>query len=595
MVSSPLPPLSLNRIVPKICVAAGILLLVVGIYLTRQLLDQYDGRSLPGVFVDTIDVGGKDESEIRQVLNSRLAALSQRTITVTVDGQEFPIPSLQLDLSADESDVVGQVLMAGRDHYWQDGVWRILLGRGSQIHIRPDYTFSGDKVRLLIEALKQKVDVAGKDPQATLAIAGRSESLSVTEGMLGQEISAAQAFQALQNVAGQTDSQVRITLVKEVAGKRLSPPELTEARLRAEKLVGKQLTLKMPDRNLTVSDQQMVAMLAFPSGLSDTGLANYAQELSTQVTREAQNAQLEYDADTLKVKTFTPPRDGLQLDALQLQSMLREQVSTLELSDSKTTELTLPLAVKKPTSNLSDTNDLGIVERIGFGDSKYFHSAAGRIHNVALAAERINNIIVKPGEEFSFIKAIGEISQATGYKQAYIIRAGRTELGDGGGVCQVSTTVFRSLLNAGLPITSRKAHSFRVSYYELNSKPGVDATVYPGSADLKFTNDTGHHLLLHTQTDSQNLYMTTEIYGTSDGRTTEIVDHKTWAHVGPGPAQYIDDPSLPPGKIKQVETAVSGIKASFKNIVRDRNGNITSEKEYFSNYVPWRAIYMRGI
>jgi vancomycin resistance protein YoaR len=150
-------------------------------------------------------------------------------------------------------------------------------------------------------------------------------------------------------------------------------------------------------------------------------------------------------------------------------------------------------------------------------------------------------------------------------------------------------------LNAGLPVTKRKAHSYRVSYYELNAKPGIDATVYEGEVDLRFKNDTGHHILIHHEVDREHLTMQTEIYGTSDGRTTEIVDHKTWDYKAPLPTEYIPDPSLPKGRRKQIDWSVSGVKASFKNIVKDKNGNVIREEEYFSNYRPWSAKFLVGV
>src|SRR5690606_10285855 len=150
-----------------------------------------------------------------------------------------------------------------------------------------------------------------------------------------------------------------------------------------------------------------------------------------------------------------------------------------------------------------------------------------------------------------------DVSAETGFQPAYVIKNGQTVLGDGGGVCQVSTTVFRAVLDAGLKVTRRLPHSYRVSYYELNSKPGVDATVYSGNIDLRFINDTDHAILIHAEADSKNLYMKVELYGTSDGRTTEIVDHVTWDYRPAPAAVYIPDPTLPAGQTKQVDWAAS--------------------------------------
>src|SRR5205085_743367 len=127
-------------------------------------------------------------------------------------------------------------------------------------------------------------------------------------------------------------------------------------------------------------------------------------------------------------------------------------------------------------------------------------------------------VLIAPGQVFSFSKAIGEVSSFTGYKQAYVIENGKTVLGDGGGVCQVSTTLFRAALNAGLPIVERHPHAYRVQYYEEDSGPGIDAAVYVPSVDLKFKNDTGHHILIQAYADVENLRLTFDLYGANDGR-----------------------------------------------------------------------------
>src|SRR6185369_11000366 len=115
--------------------------------------------------------------------------------------------------------------------------------------------------------------------------------------------------------------------------------------------------------------------------------------------------------------------------------------------------------------------------------------------------------------------------------------------GDGGGVCQVSTTLFRAALNAGLPIVERHAHAYRVHYYEEDSSPGVDATVYVPTVDLKFKNDTGHYILIQSIIDLTQPRLTFMIYGTNDGRvvnqTAPVV-----TNIRPAPAdKYEDDPT----------------------------------------------------
>ena len=115
---------------------------------------------------------------------------------------------------------------------------------------------------------------------------------------------------------------------------------------------------------------------------------------------------------------------------------------------------------------MTEINTYGIKELVGVGYSRFEGSHAERIHNIRTGSEKLNGMIIKPGETFSFVEALGDISRATGYKQAYIIKEGKTVLGDGGGICQVSSTLFRAALNVGLPIVERNAHAYRVAYYE---------------------------------------------------------------------------------------------------------------------------------
>jgi len=115
---------------------------------------------------------------------------------------------------------------------------------------------------------------------------------------------------------------------------------------------------------------------------------------------------------------------------------------------------------------------------------------------------------------------------------------GKTVLGDGGGRLPVSTTLFRALLDAGLLITERHAHAYEVSYYSLDSPPGMDATVFGPAVDLKFKNDTGHYILIQSNADLDNYALTFELYGTKDGRTVSIMKPVISNMVAPPPDLY---------------------------------------------------------
>jgi len=295
-----------------------------------------------------------------------------------------------------------------------------------------------------------------------------------------------------------------------------------------------------------------------------------------------------------RVTTFKHSQDGQTVDLDSLKSELNSKFAKV-MSSKKTQSLTIkiPIIVLKPNITTEKVNNLGIKELMSTGTSLFLHSIPSRIYNITLAAERLNGVLVKPEEIFSFNKALGDVSAFTGYQQAYIIKNGKTVLGDGGGVCQVSTTLFRALLNAGLPIVERYAHAYRVSYYEQDGPPGLDATVYSPTVDLKFKNDTGNYILIQTSIDQNSQRLWFYLYGSKDGRETTIEKPTIANQVSPPPDMYQDDPTLTKGVVKQIDFAAWGARVSFSREVTKGDKVIISDK-FVSNFRPWQAVFLRG-
>lgn len=295
-----------------------------------------------------------------------------------------------------------------------------------------------------------------------------------------------------------------------------------------------------------------------------------------------------------RVSEFTASENGREVDREKLsQIILSKGKSIINSNNQKVIIIPVPTKILEPSLTTDKVNEMGIKELIGSGTSLYKGSIASRAYNVNLGASRVNGVLVPPGETFSFANAVGDVSSLTGYKQAYIISGGKTILGDGGGICQVSTTLFRAALDAGLPIVERHAHAYRVGYYEQDSPPGIDATVYVPSVDLKFKNDTGHHILVQSVNDPQEQRLTFMIYGTSDGRVSEI-STPVVSNIRPAPEpKYEDDPTLPSGQVKQVDWAAPGANTYFTRTVT-KNGEVIISDKFSSNYRPWQAVYLRG-
>jgi vancomycin resistance protein YoaR len=325
--------------------------------------------------------------------------------------------------------------------------------------------------------------------------------------------------------------------------------------------------------------------------LNQDKLVNIIKPISDQANKNPVNAIFKFENG--RVTTFTPSSNGQKIDIDGLNQKIISEGNNIFSKDMQFVKIQIPITILEPEITTEKANTMGIKELIGEGHSLFYHSIPGRIHNVNLAATRLNGILVAPNESFSFDKALGDVSAFTGYQQAYVIQNGKTVLGDGGGVCQVSTTFFRALLNAGLPIIERHAHAYRVGYYEEDSPPGIDATVFVPSVDLKFKNDTGHYILIQSEVDLDNLALTFYLYGTKDGRavtqTYPVISNQS----PPPPTLYQDDPTLPKGEVKQTDFAAWGADVYFTRTVT-KNGKTLYFDKFVSNYKPWQAAYMVG-
>ncbi len=316
----------------------------------------------------------------------------------------------------------------------------------------------------------------------------------------------------------------------------------------------------------------------------------YITNLETAFNRDAKNALFKFDQG--KVVSFRPEEKGLAIEENAFFSNIDHVVSLWE-SHPQSTLIIVTDHVIIPQITLSHANNFGIEEEIGIGQSNYSHSIPERIHNIILAASKIDGVLIPQGKDFSFNDTVGDISSVTGYQPAYIIKGGKTVLGDGGGVCQVSTTLFRAALNSGLPIIQRFAHAYRVGYYENDSQPGFDATVFAPYADFRFKNDTPASILIQTEIDKDNNILRFRFFGKKDGRQVTI-SKVTITDVQPAPPSlYQDDPTLKKGVVKQTDFAASGAKANFTYNVT-LNGKTLINTNFFSSYQPWQAVYLRG-
>ena len=322
---------------------------------------------------------------------------------------------------------------------------------------------------------------------------------------------------------------------------------------------------------------------------------NYLKQLLSELAQSYKQSPINarFDFSDNKVKAFQVEQKGYELEIDLIQPQVEQILSKQRFQPQKTAQIVIAKKVLEPEIRLASISRWGIKELVGKGSSLFAGSAPERVHNIVTGANKINGLIIKPEQTFSFNEFLGEISSRTGFTAAFVIKNGKTVLDDGGGICQVSTTMFRTALNAGLPIIERTAHAYRVGYYEQDSKPGMDATIYLPSVDLKFKNDYQSALLIQTEVDLEQMQLTFKFFGTKDNRQVELSDITMWNISAPPEPEYIDDFSLLEGVVKQVDFAAWGTSTKFTYKVTYPNGQI-NEQEFVSNFRPWKAVYLVG-
>lgn len=310
-------------------------------------------------------------------------------------------------------------------------------------------------------------------------------------------------------------------------------------------------------------------------------LKNFLTKLSKEINIEPQDGKLIIENE--KVTEFTPSIVGQELN-------IEESINTInrEVFENKNNNIELVINQTEPAVPMGSINNLGINEIIGVGSSDFSGSPRNRVHNINTGAAALNGILVAPGEEFSTIEALGDINAASGYLPELVIKGNKTIPEYGGGLCQIGTTIFRVALDAGLPITERRNHSYRVPYYE---PAGTDATIYDPHPDLRFINDTEHYILIHTKVENPNLYF--EIWGTSDGRKTIVNDPVIYNITAPPPTKIVPSPELAPGEKKCTERAHYGADADFTRSITFLNGEV-KEETWHSHYQAWPAVCLVG-
>ena len=543
-------------------------------------------KNYPNTYIAGVNVSKLDKKETENLLSQKFRAPDY--LILSYQDKKYQLNLDEIGFSYNFKSTEDEAYSAFRDENPLINIlhplYSLLLSSRKDIPLA--FNINIGAFMQIIEDIEENTTEKPVYPSVTY----KNQQIIIERGKPGKSIDKEKVFETLKENLSKGDFRT-IPINTIIDDPTLTQEEEKILRDRVIKLLDKKLVLKIEDEEFEYTQNDILKLLGVKGGYDNKAIEKLSEDVAELVDRKPQNPV--FNMENGKVHEFKPLTFGVKTDRKNLEIKITEALNKLETEDRKSINIDIPHSKTPPEYETKDINNLGIKELLGRGKSSFRHSISSRIHNIILASSKFNGVLIKPGETFSFNQTLGDVSSKTGYQQAYIIKDGATILGDGGGVCQVSTTLFRAILNAGLPIIERQPHAYRVGYYEQDSPPGLDATVYSPHPDLRFKNDTPGHLLIQTKADAKNKTLVFEIYGTSDGRIAKTTKPIITGTTPPPEDLYIDDPTMPAGQIKQIDWKAWGAKVRFTYTVT-RDGNIIYEKVFYSNYRPWQAKFLRG-
>ena len=591
----------------KILLAVPLSLMIFSVLLAALLIGfevVYADRVYPGVYVLDVDLSGLTLRESEQVLSGVMSYTTEGSIKFTYQNLAWEFRPIDLGYYVDPTASAQQALDVGRSHWFLNNF--VEKGRawfeGKQLS--PVVYYDERMAQSTLQSIAAEID----QPVVEASLALENTDVIVKNGQVGKELDITSTLDTLSEFFIKMESADIVLDVEETA------PSILDARPQADlarEMLSEPLVLVAggtdeEDNAWTIPTKDLAEMLiiariendgfensSFHITFNEELLGAYLTSLATEVYVAPANTRFMFNDDTFELEVIEPAVIGRNLDT---EASIEHIIDQLQAGIH---EIDLQFEVLEPAVTDEMTGEaLGITENVETRTTYFYGSEAARIQNISIASAQFHGLLVAPGEAFSMAEALGDVSLENGYAEALIIYGDQTIQGVGGGVCQVSTTLFRTAFFAGFPIEERHAHAYRVGYYEFeyngskNSKwAGLDATVYVPIVDLKFTNDTDYWLLMETYVVGNSL--TWKFYSTEDGRSVNW-ETTGLTNVVPAPEPlYRENPDLEKGEKIKVDYGADGADVTVTRIVY-KEGVVYFSDMFRTHYQPWQEIWEYG-
>jgi vancomycin resistance protein YoaR len=482
------------------CAAAAVL--VAADHLANQ------GRIYGGVMVGNVSLGGKTPEEAREIVAERGAAAFDE-LRFTGAPEEFTLSAREAGLALDVDGTVDQAYAVGREGSLPKRLGERIQGAWGTVSAAPVVDYDREAVQSKIENRATRINQEGRNAYVNI----RGSDAEVVESREGYTMdvqgTAANVDRALERMSGEVD----------IAGEAFEPEVLTpaaeEAAGVAEEAMSEPVALTANGKEWELSPEETGQSLSFAPraggeirvGLDREQLREVMSEVYEALTIEPVEAGFRFEDDGVSV---TKSRTGQEIKEEELFDALEAGL----FQDVR--EYEVPVGTDEPELTTAQAEELKPTEMIGSYRTNYTLSSdtsQERVENLRIASNAITGKALAPGETFS----ANEILSPLEYNETKVIIEGKEEKADGGGLCQVSSTLYNAANYAGLDIVERHPHAAQLPYI----RPGLDATVWFGALDMKFKNTTDGYILLREHV-ADDGYIYAEVWGRPTGKEVEL-------------------------------------------------------------------------
>ncbi len=553
----------------------------------------YNDRVYPHVVIGDARFGGMKHAEVVTKLTDLAAANADKPVSLRYQDQVSSVRPGDISWQLDASATAEKIFSVGRSDRFGARLFEQIRAPFFRTRIEPAVSFDTELLTRFLANTTNSIDQPAVNAKAEF-VGGK---LIVTHDKVGKAVNH-QEVQAAILGAWANFRTGEVILETSFDAPEIVVGDEAELQATADKLAQTKVTLTWPGTARSLSVGEVSRLIGFDATTTNENGQKVLQAAFTterikafigdlannSINQPAKDPKLVIINAALSVAQASVTGRAVDVDVSSAAVLTALQNNPMEATAA------LTIVTQEPIIKESNLAELGIKERIGFGETSFAGSPANRIHNIKNGVTLLQSALIKPGEAFSTVGTLGAVDDTTGFLPELVIKENKTTPEFGGGLCQVSTTLFRSVMNAGLKVTERSNHSYRVSYYE--PPVGLDATIYLPKPDFKFLNDTPGHILLQGKVERNKVIF--ELWGTSDGRVSAISTPQILSTTPAGDPIYAETDTLYKGETKQIEKAHDGAVVTATYTVT-RNGAVINKQTFKSIYKPWPAKFLVGI